>query len=716
MDELIEELMIRNILKANTYFLTKIGQMILKIRGLKPTQAKQLIQILKYGGKYEDILAELSRLTKMSKKDIEQIFSSYAKKDLDFAKNFYEYRNIPVKPYRENTALKRQVEALSNITHQSMNNFTRSRALGYTIKGLKGVKFLGLREVYEKVLDEALLNVGQGKETFDASMSRILKELGESGLKTLDYTSGRHIRLDSMVRMHLQSGLRELHNENQRLFGEEFGADGVEISVHLNPAPDHEDAQGRQFTINKYDKNGELIEEGEFEKLQDIGIAKDYEGKEINMIISDGDVTHRPISQYNCYHYTFAIVLGVSKPRYSDEELKKIIEDNEKGFEYNGKHYTMYEGTQLQRQLELAIRKQKDIQILAKESDNTGLILESQSNITKLSKKYKELLEASKLPSKRDRMKVSNYIRVDVNKPKIEPKEALNDVIDGRFYKTSKIFKKSKEILDLSNNENINIYNGTNKLDKITIYERKNLKRAYYSRWERAIHTTGVTEGDIRPETTLWHELGHALDNYDLNVTYQSNNADMHTAMYNYYKSNRNVPDSVKEYFKSFRERTDKEFEEKNKYEDYFKNFLEIREKAGASEWNMSVYRQHKENYPDMYEKEVKSYYDEDKRKFYWDRKKTDIEYAQMGNLSDMFSAISKGNYNADFCKQYGYHTKSYFNEDTNSAPTELFANFTSLKMTGSKKNLEFFKKEAPEIYEELEKLFKKIGDDLLVK
>ena len=42
-----------------------------------------------------------------------------------------------------------------------------------------------------------------------------MKQIGESGLKTIDYASGRKVRLDSVVNMHLQSRLRELHNENQ---------------------------------------------------------------------------------------------------------------------------------------------------------------------------------------------------------------------------------------------------------------------------------------------------------------------------------------------------------------------------------------------------------------------------------------------------------------------------------------------------------------------
>ena len=109
-------------------------------------------------------------------------------------------------------------------------------------------------------------------------------------------------------------------------------------------------------------------------------------------------------------------MLGVSKPEYSEEELQKLIDDNNKGFELDGVHYTNYEGTQLQRKLETEIRKQKDIQIMAKASGNKELVQESQSRITQLTHKYKELSDVSGLPTKMERMRVSQYKRVNVNK------------------------------------------------------------------------------------------------------------------------------------------------------------------------------------------------------------------------------------------------------------------------------------------------------------
>lgn len=404
--ELLVERLTNRIEEANTYFLMKMGSSVKKIKNLTPTEAQQLAQILKYGGNYEDIIRELAEYTNMNIQDIDEIFSSYAKKDQLFYEKFYKYRDIPFVEYAENEALRRQTQALANIVKNEMYNFTRANVLGYTIRDINGrVQFMGLRETYNRVLDEALLNVGTGKETFDSAMTRIMKDIGGSGLKTIEYQSGRSMRLDSAVRMHLKSRLRELHNESQCIIGEEIDYDGWEISVHSNPAPDHAPVQGRQFSI------------AEYEKLNSGANAKDYKGNTYTLDHDDKN-GYRPISEMNCYHYAFSVVLGVSKPEYTDEQLQQIIDNNEKGFEFEGKHYTNYEGTQLQRNLERAIREQKDIQILGKSSGNNELVGEAQQRITQLTHKYNELSKTSGLPTKKQRLRISGYKRVAKSKLK----------------------------------------------------------------------------------------------------------------------------------------------------------------------------------------------------------------------------------------------------------------------------------------------------------
>ena len=402
--ELLTERLASRIYKANEFFLIKIGESVKKIRGLTPTQAHQLIQILKYGGNYEEIVNEILRLTNLNIQDIDAIFNEMAKKDYEFAEQFYKYRGVEYVPYSQNKALIRQVNALASITKQEMFNYARATNLGYSIKDLQGnIKFVGLKETYDRILDTAVLNVGTGVDTFDNAMSKIMKDIGGSGLKTVDYASGRSIRLDSAARMHLKGALRTLHNEIQKQVGEEFDFDGYEISVHSNPAVDHEKTQGRQFSIEEYEKLNNGLE------------AKDYKG---NTYTLDHDHKNgfRPISTMNCYHYVFSIVLGVNKPEYSEEQLQKIIDDNDKGAIIDGKHYTNYEITQLQRSFERKIRKQKDIQILAKESGNKELIKESQDRIKQLTNKYKEISKISGLPTRMDRLKVANYRRISAKK------------------------------------------------------------------------------------------------------------------------------------------------------------------------------------------------------------------------------------------------------------------------------------------------------------
>lgn len=417
-DEILEkvsERLVNRIENANEYILKTIGNNIDEIGKLSYTDAHKIAQIMKYGGDYDKIVKKLAETTELNEKDIKRIFNEVARSDYEFAKQFYDFKNIKYIPYDENIVLKSQVDAITRITQRNIKQMMNPSVLGYGMidKTTGEITYKNLKQAYYDLIDETVLSVGQGKETFNEAMSRQIKEMGGGGLKVI-YDStyvnkkgkvvNRSRRLDSSVRMNMKDGLRTLHNETQETFGKEFGADGVEISVHQNPAEDHEEMQGRQFSNEEYNK------------LQTDGVAKDYTGKEIDIHreLKDGTSTldFRPVSQYNCYHYTFSIVLGVSSPEYSEKQLKKIIEDNNKGFELDGKHFTSYQGTQMQRKLETKIREQKDIQIMAKASGQMDTVAEAQKKISELTDKYKELSNKSGLPTKMDRMRVSGYRRI----------------------------------------------------------------------------------------------------------------------------------------------------------------------------------------------------------------------------------------------------------------------------------------------------------------
>lgn len=61
----------------------------------------------------------------------------------------------------------------------------------------------------------------------------------------------------------------------------------------------------------------------------------------------------------------------------------------------------------MQRRIETEIRKAKDTQILARASEDTELIEQSQNKIRLLTRKYNDLCKASGLLPKKQRMSVS---------------------------------------------------------------------------------------------------------------------------------------------------------------------------------------------------------------------------------------------------------------------------------------------------------------------
>lgn len=396
--EILVERLINRIEKLNEDILTTIGTRIKEIRKLTPSQAHQIKQMLVYGEDIEKIVQQISKITNMNIVDIYNIFNEEAKINQGFAKTYYEASGIQFVPYLQNKALKQQVEAIASLTAKSYMNVSNTTAIGYTIRDMQGnIIFKDISNVYRETIDSALFNITQGKTTYDQEMRRIIKQLGTSGLKTIDYESGHIRRLDSAIRMNVLDGMRQLTNELQQQFGEEFGANGIEISVHSNPAVDHAPIQGHQFSNEEYNN------------MQNSLPFKDYEGNQFNAI-------ERHISEWNCYHYVFSIVLGANKPEYSKEQLQTIIDKNNEGFILDGKHYTNYEGTQLQRKLETQIRRQKDLQILAKASEDKELVQQAQRKITYLTTKYKQLSQISGLPTKMERLRVTGYRRINVNK------------------------------------------------------------------------------------------------------------------------------------------------------------------------------------------------------------------------------------------------------------------------------------------------------------
>ncbi len=174
--------------------------------------------------------------------DIYKIFEEVAKNNKQFAKQFYQYRNIDYIPYSKDIALQNQVNSIARLTADTYLNIANTRGIGFLFRNKDGqMYFKDIQQAYYEIIDRGILAISQGKETFQTEMRRIMKQLGNNGVVL--YESGRTRRLDSAIRMNILDGIRQVNQETANRFGQQYGADGMEVSVHENPAPDHSDVQ-----------------------------------------------------------------------------------------------------------------------------------------------------------------------------------------------------------------------------------------------------------------------------------------------------------------------------------------------------------------------------------------------------------------------------------------------------------------------------------------
>lgn len=381
----------------NVYVLKKIAHRIKEIGRLLPSDIHKLERLLKTGSDTREINKFLSEQTGIQEQNIKQLIKTVALDAYIDVKPFYDYRHKSYVPFADNKPLQRVVTAISNQTAGEYVDLSNSKATGFLIRDLKHpgkLKFHSINDTYRTVVDEAIQAVSTGVIDYNTAMRRTMQQLVDSGVRKMYWDSGYSQRLDTAVRRNILDGVRAINQGVQDEVGRQFGADGKEITVHANSAPDHEPVQGHQFTNE------------EFDKLQNDMAFEDVNGIKFQPI-------ERAIGTLNCRHFTYSIIIGYAKPNYSLKELENFKKKNAKGYTMpNGKHLTMYECTQKQRQLETKIRQAKDGQIAALDVGDMELARKYQAKINKYTNQYKAFSKACGLSPKIKKASVNGYRRI----------------------------------------------------------------------------------------------------------------------------------------------------------------------------------------------------------------------------------------------------------------------------------------------------------------
>lgn len=299
---------------------------------------------------YQDIVKLVAEYNDTTVEEINRIFSEAGEKTLKYDDNIYKEAGLNPVPIQQSENIKQIMNATIAKTAGNLQN------LCMTTAGTAQTQFYN-------AINNAYLYTSTGVKSYTQAILDAIKDISKQGA-IIQYPSGARRSIESAVRMNVLTGVNQTCGKLQELRANELGWDLMELTAHSGARPSHASWQGK--IVSRSGKKGYL-------SYDDIGYG-----------------TATGFKGINCRHDWHPYLKG-SVRTYTQEQLNAW--KNEK-VTYNGKEYSKYDATQIQRKMERQIRNDKKelagLQgILTSNSKDNKLIEDTRTEFGKRSLIYK---------------------------------------------------------------------------------------------------------------------------------------------------------------------------------------------------------------------------------------------------------------------------------------------------------------------------------------
>ena len=339
----------------------------------------QDIQALRsHGIDLKSIEEAISKTAEISKQKLNSLLNDVVERNQKYYTELIDLAHVTRSETHVDAAT---VDAIKRQTHDTFRNLTAS--MGFIV----GNTMLKPARAYQWALDNAEMQIQSGAINYNQAIKTAVKQLADSGLKVVDYESGHRDQIDVAARRAVMTGVNQICAKYTEQSAQYLETPYFEVSAHAGardkpgPSPwsSHKDWQGKVYSIRANDIYPSIYE------VCGLGAVDGLEGA-------------------NCRHRRNVWVEGVSERTYTDDQLKHI--DDGLGCTFDGKTYTAYEATQMQRRVEREVRKLKREKAAYKAAE----LYEDEQTVNirlrRLNAKYKASSAAAGLPEQRERMKV----------------------------------------------------------------------------------------------------------------------------------------------------------------------------------------------------------------------------------------------------------------------------------------------------------------------
>lgn len=361
----------------------------LKANGEEITSAAdwQINRLYELGVSKDEIDSLIQSTLDVSDDEIDRIYGEVVKSGYARNEELYTSKGKEYIPYAENKQLQQLVKAVKNQTKSEYRNITGS--LGFAVRNADNtLSFTPLADFYQRTLDNGLMQIASGAFDYNTVLKRVVKTMTDSGLRSVEYSSGWSNRVDVAARRALMTGFNQVVAKVNEDNAEQLGTEYFEVSYHRGARPTHQVWQGRV-----------------------------YSKKELETVCGLGTVTG--LCGANCYHSYSPFIKGIDTPTYSEEELDRMNEEENTPKEYNGRQYTAYEAQQRQRQLETAMRADRQkIELLTQGGADDDTITGAKAKYFQRQDEYVKFSKAMNLPQQWERITVDGKNALGSKLPK----------------------------------------------------------------------------------------------------------------------------------------------------------------------------------------------------------------------------------------------------------------------------------------------------------
>lgn len=391
-----------------------IVRRIMKAGEITSTADWQINRLRILGYSSEDIEKEIKKALNASYPEMFELYDKVINWEYVRNKDIYEQINAEYIPFEENGQLKQITEAIIDQSFDDLENVTNS--LGFYLDYGNGKKVLTpLSQVYTKYLDAACYDIVTGAFDYNSVLRRVVTQLTNSGLRQIDYSSGRANRVDVAARRAVMTAVSQITGKISEYNAQKLGTEYFEVEWHAGARPTHAVWQGRVWSK-----------------------------EQLYSVCGLGTVTG--LLGVNCYHTYYPFFPGISQRNWSDDWLEEQNRKEAEPKSFDGKEYTLYEAKQRQRQMETAMRAQREkVKLLqAGGADQDEVILHKAKYQGQLNE-YSRFCRKMSLTEERERIYLDMMGRIATNN------KSQNSIFHPEMIKNASKdvaqYKRYKEVL-----------------------------------------------------------------------------------------------------------------------------------------------------------------------------------------------------------------------------------------------------------------------------